>query len=294
MFVSYDSYRVFYYVARYGSFTKAAQQLYSNQPNVTRTIKRLEQELGCALFVRTNRGVKLTEEGRTLYDHVAPAVEHLQAGEEALVRDGSLTGGVIRIAASEIALHLKLLPTLKAFRQSYPQVRLRIFNTTTRQAIAALGEGQADLALVTTPMEEHPGLLCRELHTFCEVPVCGDAYGDLAETQPTLAQLCAYPLISLGKGTMTQELYQDYFASHGLTLQPDIEAATADQILPMVRSDLGVGFVPEPVARRAAGEGGVHILRLKEALPRRAVCLLKRGEFPLSRAGRALEEMLMK
>ena len=51
MYISLDAYRVFYYVAQYGSFTHAADMLYSNQPNVTRTIKNLEQELGCVLFV---------------------------------------------------------------------------------------------------------------------------------------------------------------------------------------------------------------------------------------------------
>lgn len=56
MNISYDSYRVFYYVAKYHSFTQAAVVLMSNQPNVTRTIKNLEQALGCKLFIRSSRG----------------------------------------------------------------------------------------------------------------------------------------------------------------------------------------------------------------------------------------------
>ena len=67
MHINLDSYRVFYYVAQYRSFTKAAEMLYSNQSNVTRTIKNLEQVLGCTLFNRTSRSVQLTPEGEELF-----------------------------------------------------------------------------------------------------------------------------------------------------------------------------------------------------------------------------------
>ena len=63
MNISYDYYKIFYFVARYGSFTRAAEVLMNNQPNITRSIKNLEGELGCTLFVRSNRGVTLTAEG---------------------------------------------------------------------------------------------------------------------------------------------------------------------------------------------------------------------------------------
>ena len=63
MAVPYDYYRIFYYVAQHKSFTKAAEALGNNQPNITRCMNNLEQELGCKLFVRSHRGVSLTPEG---------------------------------------------------------------------------------------------------------------------------------------------------------------------------------------------------------------------------------------
>ena len=63
MNISYDYYRIFYYVAKCGSFTGAANALLNNQPNITRAIKTLEYELGCTLFIRSNKGVTLTPEG---------------------------------------------------------------------------------------------------------------------------------------------------------------------------------------------------------------------------------------
>ena len=84
MNISYDSYRVFYYVAKYHSFTQAAVVLMNNQPNVTRTIKNLEQALGCKLFIRSSRGAQLTPEGEQLYAHISLAFAQIQSGEEEL------------------------------------------------------------------------------------------------------------------------------------------------------------------------------------------------------------------
>ena len=75
--ITYDYYRIFYYVAQYKSFTKAARALHNNQPNITRCMNNLEQELGCKLFVRSHRGVSLTPEGERLYQRVAAAYEQL-------------------------------------------------------------------------------------------------------------------------------------------------------------------------------------------------------------------------
>ena len=82
MNISYEHYRIFYYVAKLQSFTQAAGVLMNSQPNITRSIKNLEQELGCPLFTRSNRQVQLTPEGEALYRHVSIAFDQLQAGEE--------------------------------------------------------------------------------------------------------------------------------------------------------------------------------------------------------------------
>lgn len=159
MYISYDYYRVFYYVARYRSFTQAANILLNNQPNVTRTIKNLERELGCTLFVRSSRGVSLTPEGEKLYAHVRIAAEHIQEGEQELLLDRGLQSGVVSIGASEVALHCLLLPVLKQFRELYPGIRLRVSNYSTPQAVDALKNGLVDFAVVTTPADTSPQML---------------------------------------------------------------------------------------------------------------------------------------
>ena len=113
--ITYDYYRIFYFVAQYHSFTKAAEILKNNQPNITRCMNNLESELGCKLFIRSHQGVTLTAEGEKVYERVAVAYEQLRTVEEELALERSLESGLITIGASETALRLMLLSRLEHF-----------------------------------------------------------------------------------------------------------------------------------------------------------------------------------
>ena len=148
MNISYDSYRVFYYAAKFRSFSQAAAALYSNQPNVTRMIRKLESELGCALFFRSPQGVRLTPEGEKLYTHIAVAFESIEAGEEEVLSDQSLQSGIVHIAASSLALRTRLLQVLARYRRAYPHVRICLTNHSASHGLAAVQNGLADFAIL--------------------------------------------------------------------------------------------------------------------------------------------------
>lgn len=290
MYISYDYYRVFYYVAKFGNASLAAKELLNNQPNVTRTIKKLESELGCPLFSRSKRGMKLTPEGEKLYEHIRIAIEHIDAGEAELTESRSLQNGSVYIAASEVALRCTLLPVLKKFRIIYPGVHIRISNHSTPQAIDALKDGVADIAVVTTPTVHSSSLVETVVKPITEVAVCSPYFRELTDRQVTLAELTSFPLISLGKDTKSFEFFSALFTTHGLSYKPDIEAFTADQILPMVEADLGIGFLPEDFLREG---DGICRIDLKEEIPRRDVVIIKRKEQPLSIAAKELGHMIL-
>ena len=287
MLISYDAYRVFYTVARLGSFTKAAGTLLSSQPNLTRTIRNLESALGCTLFVRSNRGAVLTPEGEKLFARVAVACEQIQAGEEELASDRSLQSGVVSIGASETALHGFLLPVLGAFHRAHPGIRLRIANHSTPQAFYALRNG------VTSPTADTSGLHIEPLGQFEEVPVCGPSLMHLCGQKLTLAELSAYPFISLGRETASYAFAYNLFAENSAAFSPDIEVATSDQILPLVRLDLGVAFLPEAFAAPALQKGEIGRLTLAETIPPRQLLMARRSGQALSIAAKALEAMIL-
>ncbi len=290
MDISYDYYRIFYYVAKLGNLSLAAKQLVNSQPNLTRAIKNLESQLGCPLFIRTNRGMKLTSDGEKLYAHVRIAFEHIEAGEAEITGSNGTHNGTVFVASSEVALRCLLLPILKEYRLLHPGVRIRISNHSTPQAITALKEGIADLAVVTTPISHCASLVEQSLMKIREVPVCSPALGDFNGRKVPLAELQNYSLISLSAATKSFEFYSAFFAKHGLLYQPDIEASTADQILPMVEADLGIGFVPEQFLSKS---DALTVIDLQEEIPYRSICLVKRKEQALSLAARALEQMIL-
>ena len=290
MYISYDYYRVFYYVAKYGNVSQAAKLLLNNQPNLTRTIKRLEAQLGCPLFSRSRKGMKLTPEGERLYEHIRIAMEHIDAGEAELTESRSLQKGSVYIASSEVALRCLLLPVLKKYRLLYPGSHIRVSNHSTPQAIKALKDGVADLAVVTSPTIRSASLQETVVKSIRESGVCSPYFKNLTDREVTLEELTKYPLISLGKGTKSFEFYSALFAENGLAYHPDIEAFTADQILPMVEADLGIGFVPTDFLRDSSV---VCRIDLKEKIPERNIVLIQRKDQPLSVAAKELERMII-
>ena len=256
--ISYDYYRIFYYVAQYKSFTKAAQMLDNNQPNITRCMNNLESEIGCKLFIRSNRGISLTPEGQRLYEHVAAGCEQFAAGECELAKDKGLERGLINIGASETALRLILLDKLETFHETYPHVRLKISNHSSPEAITALENGLADIAVVTTPVTIPKNYHSEPLYSFRELLIGGTKYADLASRMQSLRDLNNIPFICLGSDTATRNLYIEFFLKHHLQFSPDMEAATTDQVLPMVEHNLGIGFYPEDLCAGAITSGSVQ------------------------------------
>ena len=293
MTINYDYYRIFYAVAQCRSFTRAAEVLKNNQPNITRCMKNLEQELGCKLFHRSNRGITLTPEGQRLYRRVAAAVEEIQLGEEEIRQDGSLESGTLSISASEAALHMVLLDKLSAFRVQYPGVHLRITNETTPQSIERLRNGESDFAVITAPQITDRNLQQTELLRFREVPVCGPAYSEVAARRCTLADLARYPLVCIGQDTSTYAFYQSFFTSNGVTFRVDVEAATMDQILPMIEHGLGVGFYPEQLVAPKIAQGELFCIPLDVAVPERSITLVEDTSRPRSTAMKALRRMML-
>ncbi len=290
MYIAYDYYRIFYYVAKYGNVTQAARVLLNNQPNLTRAVKTLESELGCPLFIRSNRGMKLTPEGERLLRHIRIAIENIEAGEAEIIESRNLERGSVFVAASEVALHCVLLPVLKKYRSLYPGIKLKISNHSTPQAIDAIKNGFADIAVVTTPTL--PSAMLEEItvRKFREVAVCSSAFSELWGRKVSFEELLSYPLISLGTQTKSYELYSDFFAGEGLRYQPETEAATADQIVPMVKADLGIGFVPEEFLE---GIEGVSVIETEKPLPEREIRVVKRCEQPLGIAAKEMEKLIL-
>ena len=293
MNISYDSYRVFYYAAKFRSFSQAAAALYSNLPNVTRMIRKLESELGCALFFRSPQGVRLTPEGEKLYTHIAVAFESIEAGEEEVLSDQSLQSGIVHIAASSLALRTRLLQVLARYRRAYPHVRICLTNHSASHGLTAVQNGLADFAILAEGASVPDSLTAQKIDEIQEIPICGPAFLELTEEPVSLKRLADYPIISLTEGTSSHDFYAEFFLRHGLSFSPDVEVETTAQVPPVVQCDLGVGFVPCEMLYGTPEASGIYPITLEEPIPARSVFLFQRRTQPLSIAAKKLRQMLL-
>lgn len=293
MNINYEYYKIFYYVAKYKNLTQAAEVLHNSQPNISRTIKLLEHEFDCNLIVRSNRGISLTPEGEQLYSHIKIVVEQIQTAEEEILKSSGLQKGIVTIGTSETALRMVLLPVLKSFQKKYPQIRIRISNNLTNLAINSVKNELVDFAVLAASADRLKPLITYPVLEVKDILLGGPSYAYLADTQLSLSELSSYPLICLGEDTMTYQFYDDFYRRHNLILKPELEAATIEQVLPMIKSDLGIGFVPEIFATEALHNGEVYKLSLKEELPNRKLFFVENENHPLSTAARELKRMLL-
>ncbi len=156
----------------------------------------------------------------------------------------------------------------------------------------AVKNGEVDFAIVSTPAEVEPGLKMVELKSFYEVLVGGKTFTALASQNLSLKELTNYPLISLSDESMTRSFYRQLFLDHDAVLKPDTEAATTDQMLTLVKSELGLAFVPEPMAREPLQRGEIVQLHLQEIIPSRSICLVYDHHRPLNTAARKFQQMI--
>lgn len=293
MNINYEYYRVFYYAAKYHSFSNAANILLTRQPNVTRTMNQLESQLGCKLFHRSNRGVTLTPEGETLYSHVRIAVEQLQEAEKNLSEFTSLSCGSIAIGASETALRLFLPDFLKKFHRTYPNIQIRLANHLTMQAVSALERGEVDFVIATTPSNIQKPLRETKLKPFQEVLCGGAEFRKYAEKGLNFRRLSELPFVCLGQDTMTHTFYSRLFLEHGLEMHPSAEADTADQMPSLIRCGLGMGFLPDVLVKEAEERGEVFRIPFQDPVPTRWITLVTDTRKPLSIAAREMKRMIL-
>lgn len=273
MSISYDYYKVFYFVARYQNITLAAKALFLTQPTVSHYILNLEKELNCKLFIRSKKGMRLSPEGELLFEHINKAYTEICHGEEKLKEYLNMGKGLIRIGASETTLRNYLIPVLGKFKAKYPNIQLRITNTTYTQVPKALKNGTLDFAIMTTPFPAND-LTVQPLLDFSMVGIAGPSYYHLANHPLTYEEVFQYPLICLEPGTSGRYYLESFFASHGVQLQPDMELSSADLITPMTEHNIGIGFVPRIFAEEALKKEKVVELNFDVPLPKRSICML--------------------
>ncbi len=287
-----EYYKVFYYVAKAGSVSRAADELSISQPAVSQVVKQLENSLGAELFYRASRGVRLTGEGQCLFSYVEKGYEQIELGVRKLRQMQNLELGEIRIGASDMTLQYYLLPYLECFHESYPEIKVIVTNAPTPETLQFLEEGRIDFGIVSSPFAEREGIAAKPVREIEDVFVAGRRFIAYKNRTLDLQELEGLPLIFLEKNTSTRSYMDDYLAKNGVVVRPEFELATSDMIVQFARRNLGVGCVVRDFAEEYLESGQLFELRFNKMIPKRRFCVARSTKLSISTAARRLFEML--
>lgn len=290
-----EYYKVFYYAAKYGSLTAAAERLFLTQPNVTKTIHRLEEQLNCTLFVRTKQGVVLTSEGEILWSRVEPACRMLLDAEQELEAVRLLEGGILRIASTEFGFLTYVLPTVQRFTGDHPNVKIKFYSALTGRIVEMLRAGTIDIAILHTPFQNDGDMMMYPIDVCRECLAVGPQYKALAEKTRHLAQLQEYPFVSMPEGSATKTYLSDLFLRQNLSFEADFEVTTTELAIQAVKNNFGIGLLPCQAIGEYLARGEMYVLPLENELPEREVFALMSRSIPASSAARTyLNEYMLK
>ena len=284
--VNLDLYKVFYMVAKCGSLTRAAEELYISQPAVSRSIKQLETQLGVSLFTRTHRGMQLSANGgKIIFEEVERALKLLSDAQNRISEMKTSATGTIRIGASDTIFEYFLADKIVEFNERFPAVKIELLADVTPQTIEKLKADKCDVAFVNLPIDNDPEL---KLYGNCmrlnDIFVTSEKYAELTASEVGVESLKKYPLILMEQNTVSRRSLDNFLSSIGVNLEPSIEVGSWDLMKRLVSRGMGIGVIPRQYVENALRDGSLLEIKADIALPVRSVGMLLPRHTPLSYA----------
>lgn len=248
-------------LARVGSFTQAAQELYLTQGAISHAIKALEEQVNCRLFERTGRRVSLTQAGEQLQRHVDRILAEMKSARRGLEELSKWGQGRLRLGASTTACQYILPAVLREFKQSFPKCIISIDPGDHARQVELLRNHEIDLALMLEPVgltdltflplfEDEMRFLVAPTHPWARAGhVLRDTFA--GET-----------LILYNHTSYTFRLVRDYLGKEGLPLANFLELGSMEAIKELAKIGLGAGVLAHWVARVELAKGALVSLPL--------------------------------
>lgn len=292
MNIDLEYYRIFYFVAKAGSFTQAGEELCISQPAVSQAIKLLETNLGSRLFIRIPKGVRLTPEGEVLYNYVQRGYEYMLMGEAKFQKMLDLENGEIRIGASDMTLQFYLLPYLEKFHEKFPKIKVIVTNAPTPDTLDYLYSGKIDFGIVSEPFDAKPEIEITKVREIQDVFVAGSRFNHLNGKILYYKELESLPMICLEHNTSSRKYIDEFLKKNDVVLMPEFELAMSDIIVKFAGRNLGIGCVVGDFAQEALLDGTLFELQFDKKIPKRNFCIITGVNNPISTAAKELIHML--
>ena len=243
MNINLELYKVFYYVAKNKSISRAANELLISQPAISKSIKTLEDQINTNLFIRKRDGVELTEEGKNLYEYVKDSIETMSNAENLFSQYNNLERGTIRIGGSNSSILSLIYNPLINFIKKYPKVNISISNGKTEEMVKKLANGDLDIVVLN---------LKDGLSRYSNVETIGlkqARYCFFASKKylkehkiKTIDDIQNDILILPKSSTAKRKMIDDYLLSKNIKLEAHYEVTSSTIIKQLVLDEIGIGI----------------------------------------------------
>jgi DNA-binding transcriptional LysR family regulator len=261
IYMEWQQLEYFQTVAREQHFTRAAKKLAISQPALSRSIARLEDELGVPLFERSGRSIRLNRYGEMFLEQVDAALGLINEGVQKLRDMVDPERGTVSLAFLH-TLGTHLVPDLLgSFRKKHPHIQFQLFQDASSDLFERLKAGELDLCLSSGPVKMS-GVVWEELFRD-ELYVIVPEHHPLADRDEiNLWEIADEPFISLKKGYGLRALTDRLCRQAGFTPNITFEGEEVTTVAGLVSAGLGVALIPE-----TGGEDMRQIRRLHVRSP---------------------------
>lgn len=283
--------RVFAAVARYLSFTRAAEELCLTQPAVSMQVKQLESQLEVALFEHIGKRIYLTEEGKEVYHYARAIAQQLEEMRTVLSNLKGVEKGHLRLAVASTANYLA--PTLLGtFCKRFPGVTVSLDVTNRESLLGQLAENDVDLVIMGKP----PADMDVEAHAIMENPLVVVAPPDhplAGKKKVPLARMEEEVFLVREPGSGTRIALERFFDEHGIRFTTGMEVTSNEAIKQGVQAGLGLGLLSRDTVEMELELGRLVVLEIEHFPVLRYWYVVHRTGKRLSAAAQAFKDFLI-
>src|SRR5580765_1690216 len=284
--------RTFCEIAETLNFTKASEKLHLTQSAVSHQIRSLEDELGVSLFIRTKRGVLLTDAGKSALEHAKRILNEAEEMREHMAGRERALAGRVRVAAATQALVYLFAPLFEDFMDAYESVEL-VFRTTptTEQTVDDILSGVADVGFASMAVYS-PTLQVAELFDDELVLVVGKKHRLAKQTQVSVADLKDERWILFERGASIRRATDAFFKTVKVEPEMALESNDTYFVKLMIERGLGISLMPSWTVKEEVRNAKLAQTRIKSHELRRSVAMVSLKGSPSAPIRAFIEFML--
>jgi DNA-binding transcriptional LysR family regulator len=254
-------------VATLGSISAASKKTFTSQPAISKSIKKLEEELQVQLFYRTLSGTELTEKGKELLFYVEEAFNNLITAERSMIEEENLERGKISIGVPSQIGTFYIFDNIANFHRLYPSIEITIISKSTDQLLTLLECHEIDFIIDSSPININSNDII--VKPLTEVKNCFIARKDsnFLDNINSIEDLAKLPLVLPIKGTANRKALDEIFDNSNITINNVINIHTSEMIIGAVKKDLGIGYIIYDLVKNDIENGELKLINIKEQLP---------------------------